>query len=488
MRRGWNNWVTPRAGKAKNRKLSHQTFAAVAEELLLMPFDEVKTIAEWSDESSIVYLVANQIVDVKEYRTHSTFERLLDRIIGKVKDEIHVTSGTIIEEPVEFEEFCINAGYPKPYEAQVEMMEFGIGERGAKMILGSRGYGKTDYVVILGMAFEIYRDPQMSFLLVTKSSERNAAILAEVAKALRANGVSVERQSSTVVRVEGLKGKDHSVSSVTIGSNSLRGRHPRKVVMDDPVTEDDVSDATRKRVQRVYNEVSKLTEDVLIIGQPVHKFDLYETLRPLLKRIEVPHGTIPELDHDLDAQRMAGISEESIQASYFLKVISETGYPLEKVKFIDDFPPGDSVAFIDPSFEGGDYTALTIIKAHFEGVAVKGRCFKRAWYDCLDDMVKEMEANGVRRICFETNSLGDQPVTMLRDLVDGMGVVGKKSTRNKHSRILQAGAFAPLIHIAKTSDQIYRDQVKKYEYGAKHDDAPDSLASALEWIGLIKGK
>lgn len=390
---------------------------------------------------------------------------------------------------VDFKTFCENAGYPAPYPKQTEMMQFGIEQPGAKLILGARGYGKTDYVVILGAAYSIYLDHSLTYLLVTKSQERNAAILGQISHALRANGVKLESDSTSKVRVLGLHGKDHSVASLTIGSTSIRGRHPKKIIMDDPVTEDDVSEATRKRVQRVYNELTKLTSDILIIGQPVHKFDLYETLRPLLNRIEMPHGTIPELDHDLEAQRLAGVAEESIQASYFLKVISETGFPLENVNFIDDFPPGGSaVAFIDPSFEGGDYTALSIVKAHFDGVAVLGRCYKRAWYNCLDEISEELTRCNVARVCFETNALGDQPVIMLRDLLDGIGVVGKKSTGHKHSRILQAGAFSPLIHIAKTSDRIYIDQTTKYEYGAKNDDAPDSLASALEWIGLIRGK
>jgi len=317
-------------------------------------------------------------------------------------------------------------------------------------------------------------------------------MLEEIAKACEANGVVFEKKNRTCLRVAGLIGKDHSVSAVTVGTSSLRGRHPKRVIMDDPVTEEDVQEATRRQVQRVYNEVNKLCTNVLVIGQPVHKSDLYETLRPLVKKMEVPHGSIPELDHDLEAQRAAGVSEESIQASYFLKVISESDCPLEKVKFLDDFPVGDSaVAFIDPSFEGGDYTALSIVKQYFDGVAVKGKVYKQAWNHCLDKMVEEMLACGVKRLCFETNCLGDQPVMMLKAALNphGVGVVGKKSvSESKHSRIMNCGPFAPLIHIAKTSDRIYIDQVTKYEYAAEYDDAPDSLASCLEWIGLIRGK
>lgn len=390
-----------------------------------------------------------------------------------------------------FKDFCLTAGYPPPYDPQLEMYKFGMEETVARLLLGARGYGKTDYVVILGIAYKLYLDRDFRVFILTKSKERNAAMLGEILKAAQLNGVTFEKQSSTAIRVTGLLGKDHSVSASTLGTASLRGRHPDLAVMDDPVTEEDVSEATRKRVQRVYNEVIKLTPNVLIIGQPVHKFDLYETLRPLLKKMEVPHGSILELDHDLEAQRLAGVSEESIQASYFLKVISESGNPFEAVQYLDKFPTGETaVAFIDPSFKGGDYTALSILKAHFDGFAVKGFCYKRAWNHCLDDMVGEMMATGVKRVCFETNSLGDQPIIMLQEALKdtGIGVVGKDSTNNKHARIMNAGGYAHLIFLCRDSDRVYIDQVVKYEYGVKHDDAPDSLATCLEWLGLIRGR
>lgn len=394
-----------------------------------------------------------------------------------------------------FQEFCKAASYPDPYPKQEEMRNFIIVENVARLLLGARGYGKTDYAVVLGLAYEVYEEwfegwTEATTLIVTKSEERNAAMLDEISKACEANGVVFEKKNSTCLRVAGLVGKDHSISTVTVGATSIRGRHPKRVIMDDPVTEEDVSEATRKRVQRVYNELNKLTQNVAVIGQPVHKADLYESLRPLIKRMEVPHGSIPELDVDLVAMALAGVSQESISASYHLKVVSENPTPFEKVNFIDAFPKKESsVAFIDPSFEGGDYTALSIATSHFEGVAVKGRVWKKAWNHCLDDIVTEILACNVKRICFETNSLGDQPVIMLRQAVpEGIGVIGKKSTGFKHSRIMNAGVYAHLIYLAKNSDRRYLEQITQYEYGAINDDAPDSLASLLEWLGLIRGK
>lgn len=417
------------------------------------------------------------------------------------QDPPHQIPGGTTPERIPFDIFCIKAGYFKPFDKQDEMRRFMVDETGPRMILGARGYGKTDYVTIAGVAYSVYCNwydykylggtLDDTNLIISKSKTRNTSMIGEIATMLTVNGVPLEKENSTCVRVEGLIGKDHSVEVVTI-KTSLRGRHPKRIIMDDPVTEEDVSDATRKLVQRKYNEVLKLTDNVLIIGQPAHKHDLYAKLRGLIKKIELPHGSIPELDHDLDAQRLAGVTEESIQASYFLTIKNEGTTPFDNIKYLEHgaWPAGPTLAWIDPSHEGGDYTSLTILRGHFDGVAVVGFCFKRAWNHCLDEMVPLLKKYHVERLCFETNALGDQPLIMLSELLanTSIGVEGRKSSMEKHSKIMQAGAYAHLIHLSRESDKIYTEQVIEYEYNAKHDDAPDGLASLLEWVGLIRGK
>lgn len=390
-----------------------------------------------------------------------------------------------------FEQFCETAGYPKPYPRQIEMSQFGINDDFPRMILGSRGYGKTDYITILGIAYAIYLNPDLSFLFITKSKDRNTAIMGEIETACEKSGVIFEKKNSTTLKVAGQHGKDPSVSCTTIKTKSLRGRHPFQVLMDDPVTEDDVSEATRRHVKRIYNEVNKLTKNILIIGQPAHKNDLYAELRPRVKKMEVPFGSIPELDPDLEAQRLAGVDEDSISASYFLKVITEGVAPFDKVRYIDAWPTGGSaVAFFDPSNKGVDLSAISIVKQHMQGVAAVGFTWKRAWNHCLDEAIPLLVKYGVKKLCFETNSTGDQPVEQLRGLLKnhGIGVVGKHSHLNKHAKIMSAGTYAHLIHLSRQSSKVYIEGVTKYEYGYEPDDAPDSLASCLEWIGLIRGK
>ncbi len=220
-----------------------------------------------------------------------------------------------------------------------------------------------------------------------------------------------------------------------------------------------------------------------------HAFDLYAELRTLIKKLEVPHGTIPELDADLDAMIKAGVDSSSIEMSYHLRVPIDGTMPFNKIKYIDQMPVGASVAFLDPS-EGGDYTAISIIRAYMDGVAVEGYAWKRSWYHCIDEITKALRSNQVTRLCFETNKFGRQPIEQLQQVLGpfGIGVTGKQSDTDKHASIMQAGSFSHMIHLSKKSNRDYTDQVVKYEYGAKFDDSPDSLARGLEWIGLLRGK
>lgn len=459
------------------KSLSRQQRAAIKEIRLKKTYSE-----EYGDTSELTLKITSKEKSLE----------LLGKHLGIFNERVESNQETtnIQNKKMTFEEFCLNAGYPKPFEKQIEMMEFGFEQNDQpRLLLGSRGYGKTDYVTIMGTAYSIYLDPENSTtLLVTKSQERNSAILSEIGNACKQSGMRFEIENSSTLRSEILSGKDHSISALTINSTGFRGRHPYRVIMDDPVTPDDTSEATRRKVKKVYDEVYKLTKNILIIGQPVHKFDLYATLRPQLKKMEVPYGSIPELDVDLEAQRLAGVDEESIQASYHLKIIDVGTTPFDKIRYMDKFPKRDSVAFIDPSFRGGDYTAITIVTVLMEAVCIVGFEWQKAWNHCLDDMAGLLKKYKTGRLAFETNSLGYQPLDILRSSFPGVGVVGIDSNTNKHSRIMQAGAYAHMIHLCKESHPSYIKHVVEYEAKSKYDDAPDSLASALMWIGLIKGK
>jgi hypothetical protein len=394
-----------------------------------------------------------------------------------------------------FNEFCELAGYPVPYSKQEEMRRFAFPDHEKKkiprLILGARGYGKTDYITILGLAFEIYKHPETRAVLMTKEFERGKEIMAEVAIVLERVGVKMKGLSQRKIYVDGVSGKEPTLTTLAVRSKGLRGRHPDLIFLEDLITPDDSSEAERRRVQKVYEEVLKLTTNVVLIGQPVHKLDLLQKLRFLIPTLMVKYGDIPELDVDLIAQRAAGVSEASIAASYHLEILDDASLPFGNLKKCDYAAP-NCVAFIDPSHKGGDYTAIAIGGMHFKNLVVSGFAFKKAWYDCLDDFKLLFEFFNVKSVCFETNNLGDEPVIRMRQL--GAACVGKNSTENKHRRIINCAFFSDHIKLHEVADgfdseimqanQIFMQQVKDYEYRVKFDDSPDALAGLSEYLGI----
>lgn len=395
-----------------------------------------------------------------------------------------------------FEQFCELVGYPKPFEKQIEMMEFAFPDKKElqkpRLILGARGYGKTDYVSILGNAWSIYRDRQQSGLLITKEYQRGKEILTEIKEVLSIAGVKMKGKSESKIYTHEAKGKEPTLTNLAVRSKGMRGRHPRSVLLEDMITPDDTSEAERLRVQKVYEEVLKLTPNVVLIGQPVHKLDLLQKLRFLIPTLSVKYGDIPQLDVDLDAQKAAGVSQASISASYHLEIIDDASLPFGNIQKCN-YSAQNCVAFVDPSHKGGDYTAIAIGGMHFENLIVTGFAFKKAWYDCLENFKLLFQYLNVKSVCFETNNLGDEPVMRMRQL--GAPCVGKNSTENKHRRIINSAFFADYIKLTEVFDvkldaeilqanQIFNQQVQNYEYKVKFDDSPDALAGLSEFLGI----
>ncbi len=406
-----------------------------------------------------------------------------------------------VQEPpqnaADFAQFCERHAYPRPYPKQVEMAEFVQGS-GPRLVLGSRGYGKTDYGVICAPAWKILHDPQDTYLILTKEKARGTEIISEIARILTEEGVTLAKSSSLRLVLAGHTGKDPNVAVLPLRSKSFRGRHPKHIICDDLITPDDVSKAERDKVEAVRAELMKLTENVCFIGQPAHAKDVYAKLRnlPGVKKLEVPYGSIPQLDVNLDAQRAAGISEESIQASYFLQIGEAERMPFSGVEYVDFFPSGTSTGFIDPSHEGVDYTAMAIGAMNFDRFIVAGFAWPKAWDDCLEDILSVIKAYRVACFAFETNGLGKHPVILLRRM--GARVDEWKSTENKHGRILNAATGKQFIKLAqylppelqtpafRQAQQTFNNMVLDYEYKAEHDDAPDALANLMKYVGLVK--
>lgn len=394
-----------------------------------------------------------------------------------------------------YPEYCAGVGYPAPFQKQVEMYDFAFQYRNKtpRLILGARGYGKTDYITINGSGFELLKNKQLKILLITKENERGKEIVAEIREGLSRQGVKFANRAKKKIRLKGCRGKEDNFTALTIRSRGLRGRHPDLIIMEDPITPEDTSETERRRVKKIYEELLKLSKNVVIIGQPVHAEDLYQELRNVIPTLEVWHGAIPELDADLAVERSAGVSEASIQASYFGVIIDDNSLPFRNIERVDYYAK-NNVMFIDPSHKGGDLTAIAIGGFIGDVLPVVGFAFKKAWYDCLEELDAILGQFNVGRICIETNGLGELPIIQLRSA--GLsGVMGKNHTGNKHSRIMNCASFVESLKltqysgasaILKSANDLFIERVRKYEYNIKQDDPPDAMAGLCGMIGIIK--
>lgn len=391
-------------------------------------------------------------------------------------------------------DYCERSQYPKPFPKQVEMADWAfVHKEEPRLILGARGYGKTDYVTINGSGYKLLNDRQYKILLITKENERGKEIVAEIREGLERNGVKFANRAKKKIRIVGCRGKEDNFTALTIRSKGIRGRHPNLIIMEDPITPEDTSETERRRVKKVYEELLKLTRNIVIIGQPVHAEDLYQELRDKIPTLGVWYGQIPELDKDLDVERSAGVSEASIQASYFGVITDDNSLPFRRCEVVDYYNR-KNVMFIDPSHKGGDLTAVAVGGFLGDTLPVVGFAFKKAWYDCLEEFDYIMGRYGVGRVSIETNGLGELPVMQLRSA--GMaGVMGKNHTGNKHARIMNMASFVDAIKLTKVTDvppafiqanELFIERVKKYEYNIKQDDPPDAMAGLCGLIGIIK--
>lgn len=395
-----------------------------------------------------------------------------------------------LEEITSFKDFCVSSGYPEPFPLQEKMKDFifNYPESRVRLVLGARKYGKTDFGTILGSAEKLIKERNYKILLVTKELDRGKDIVAEVREIITKKGVLFTNRAKKTLRLLGSHGKEPNLSCLSVRARGVRGRHPDLIIMEDPITPDDTSPKERERVKKMYDELVKLTHNVVVIGQPVHKLDLYQFLREIVPTFTMKYGDIKELDVDLNAERAAGVDEFSIQASYFLNIMDSQSLPFGKVKTVNYWAT-QNICWLDPSHLGHDYTAVVLGGRNLTDFVLTGFCFKKAWYDCLDELKYLYENFPIYHFVIETNGLGELPVNEFKKLE--IPAVGFNTTMNKHAKIMNAAAFTQDLKLAKLdglpaefteAQQIFIEQVKNYEYNVEHDDAPDSVASLISYV------
>lgn len=166
-----------------------------------------------------------------------------------------------------------------------------------------------------------------------------------------------------------------------------------------------------------------------------------------------------------------------------------SGYPwrgMEEVFMNDDM---ECYAFLDPSFKGGDHSAISFVGGRGNSIYCWGYSWKKAWHHCVDDICNLIEAYRPSIFEYEDNGgMGAVPEDMFAE--KGVMATGVTSLGNKETRIFKTAAFrARNTKIIKNrTNAMWYKGVLEYNTDADYDDEADSLASTYKTAGLITDK
>ena len=170
-----------------------------------------------------------------------------------------------------------------------------------------------------------------------------------------------------------------------------------------------------------------------------------------------------------------------------------SGYPFMDVEYVEaaesDINKLPCTAFLDPSFKGGDHTALTLIAQIDGNVYAWGFCWHQAWNNVLDQIAEVIHRFNCHEFYYESNGVGSVPIDMFEQF--GLSPIGRNSSTNKEDRIFRVGAYLSMLNlsfISNWSNAEWLTQCSKYNLDAANDDAPDSLTNAAIRAGIVSDK
>jgi hypothetical protein len=409
-----------------------------------------------------------------------------------------------VEKKLGLNEFldALNLGF-EILPMQRKMVEFAC-EKGVRQLLGQRDIGKTTIPVVVATIWKIYNDPTKTIQIICGDYGKAKDIL-YFAGVVMKNSNLFKGLHITRTQIRTLQNATKKVKkepSIFIGSlkTTLRGKHPSEVIFDDLLTmETSIYKAYRLRAKRIYEEALSLTQNILIIGQPTHPQDLYAELRlkPEVKKLEIWNGDIPERTANIDNLRATGMSDYTIYANYYGKLIADDSLPFSEVLTmnLDDFPKfeGKMFAYYDFSYGKNDSNSLAICFLYNMKVYILGFSKVCRWSDFITETISVLQELSIDSVVFENNITGSEPVHHFKQ--HGINAFEEHTTENKVFKIAKMYQYSKdmvLLIINDSRNQHFISQFKAYSPIDSNcmDDAVDSVAMnliAMNFINLTKG-
>lgn len=406
-----------------------------------------------------------------------------------------------------------------PFFVLPEVYRKVFGDKATKyMVLkGGRGSGKTFAAVafLIEESFNPdYKDSTFLFLReIQKSIDESVySVIVDLIKqagldfcfkVLKTEIVNIKsgvKFSFTGVRTTGGK-------SAFSQANKLKGKHKVKYIMGDEAqdfTEESLNvlfpTVNRGGKIKLYHQPLGKVEEIKVDTRFIFCMNPNFTSDPVIAKVQnmdnsiILHVNIFDLPLEFQDPQLIAQAEQERNDVYFGHVwLGEphhkiSGYPFAQVKQERSNKSFTSIAFLDPSFSGGDYTALTFLGFDGNQLYCWGMTYKQAWNTVIDEIIEQLKEYDPEEFWYESNSLGTVPQDLFSER--GIDALAKHSSGNKHNRIYKVAHYSAhrTTMLVNRCNQHYIKNVLEYNEDAENDDAPDSLASACIVSGVVSDK
>ncbi len=383
--------------------------------------------------------------------------------------------------------FGIDNGFEDLTELHNEWIRYFLFSKEDYTLQAHRGSFKTTCLAI-AISLMIVYDSDKNIIFLRKTDTDVKEIINLVANLLKSEiyqclsnyiygtPIILARESATEVDTNLNCNPSGAPQLLGLGSKaSMTGKHGDIIITDDIINlVDRISPAERERTKLTYQELQNIKNRngrLINCGTPWHKEDAF-TLMPNLHKYDC-YTTKLISDKQLQYLRDS-MSPSLFAANYELKHIADENR-LFKAPTIGDVDITNGICHIDASYGGEDGTAFTIAKKEGEKILVYGLLRQKHVDDCLDEFETKRNLFKAGTCYMERNAdkgyLAEKVQNPVQSYHEHMNKYIKIST-------LLRGEWENVI-FANGTDPNYINQILEYTENAKHDDAPDSLASII---------
>ena len=261
---------------------------------------------------------------------------------------------------------------------------------------------------------------------------------------------------------------------------SITGKHFDRIFTDDIVNvEDRVSKAEREKTKIAYQELQNIKNRggrIYNTGTPWHKDDAF-SLMPNPEKWDCYNTGLMSKEEIEDIKKK--MAPSLFSANYELRHIAAEDVIFENPNIgADPAMAEQGKSHIDASYGGADNTAFTICHKVGKKYYVFGKLWQKHVDDVEDTIIELRKAFNAGRISCEDNGDKGYLAKSLRSKGEKTHVYHENMNKYLKITTYLKSEWENVVFVAGT-DEAYIRQILEYNENAEHDDAPDSLASAI---------